>query len=50
MGSVFQRGSVWWLKYRANDRIIRESSGSAKEGDAKTLLKLREGRPRKAGP
>jgi integrase len=43
MGSVFQRGSVWWLKYRAHDRIIRESSGSPKESDAKTLLKLREG-------
>ena len=43
MGSVFQRGSVWWLKYRANDRLIRESSGSTKEGAAKTLLKLREG-------
>ena len=43
MGSVFQRGSVWWLKCRANDRLIRESSGSTKEGAAKTLLKLREG-------
>jgi integrase len=43
MGSVFQRGSVWWLKYRAHDRIICESSGSTKEGDAKTLLKMREG-------
>ena len=43
MGSVFQRGSVWWIKYRANDRIVRESSGSTKEGVAKRLLKVREG-------
>jgi hypothetical protein len=34
IGSVYQRGSVWWIKYRANDRPIRESSGSTKEGAA----------------
>jgi integrase len=50
MGSLYQRGSVWWLKYRANDRIIRESSGSTKEGDAKSLLKRREGASEEGRP
>jgi integrase len=43
MGMTYQRGAVWWVKYYRNGRPIRESSGSAKEGDAIQLLKIREG-------
>jgi len=28
MGSVYRRGSVYWLKYYQNGRAIRETSGS----------------------
>jgi len=39
-----QKGSAkWWIKCYRNGRPFRESSGSKKEGDAKRLLKLREG-------
>jgi integrase len=40
---LLQESPAWWLKYRANGRIIRESSGTEKEQEAKRLLKLREG-------
>lgn len=43
MGSVYQRGSIWWVKYYRNGRPIRESTGTDKETDAKRFLKLREG-------
>jgi integrase len=43
MGSLYQRGTVWWLKYRLHGRLVRESSGSPKEGEARTLLKQCEG-------
>ncbi len=54
MGSLFRpkyrdrdgtlkEASVWWLKYRANGRVIRESSGTSAEAEAKRLLKRREG-------
>ena len=43
MGMTYRRGAVWWVKYYRNGRPIRESSGSAKEGDAIQLLKIREG-------
>jgi len=42
-GSVFQRGEVWWFKYYRNGKAYRESSGSAKEIDARKLLKKRLG-------
>jgi hypothetical protein len=32
-----------WLKYRAGGRIVRQSSGTEKEKEAKKLLALREG-------
>lgn len=44
MGSLYRRGSVWWIKYYANGRPYRESSGSEREKDAKDLLKSREGK------
>lgn len=53
-GSIYQRrkkhpdGSVtilpnWWIKYRKNGQVFRESSGSEKYADAERLLKRRQG-------
>jgi len=41
-GTLIETGPYWVKYYRAG-RPMRESSGSEKEGDAKRLLKLREG-------
>ena len=43
MGSLYQRGNVWWIKYYRNGKSYRESTRSEKETYAKKLLKLREG-------
>jgi hypothetical protein len=43
MGSIFQRGNVWWIKYYRNGKPYRESTQSIKVSYAKRLLKLREG-------
>ena len=43
MGSIFQRGNVYWIKYYRNGKPYRESVKSKKEADAKRLLKKREG-------
>jgi hypothetical protein len=43
MGMIYQRGSTYWIKYYRNGKPYRESTQSTKEGDAKRLLKLREG-------
>ena len=43
MGSLYQRGNVWWIKYYRNGKPYRESTRSEKETYAKKLLKLREG-------
>ena len=43
MGMLYKRGAVWWIKYYRNGHGMRESSHSTKEGDARRLLKLREG-------
>lgn len=43
MGSIYKRGDIFWIKYYRNGRPLRESSGSEKETEAKTLLKMREG-------
>lgn len=43
MGAIYKRGNTYWLKYYRNGKPYRESSHSTKEGDAKKLLKLREG-------
>jgi integrase len=37
-------GAIWWCKYYANGRPIRESTGTEKETEAKRFLKAREGR------
>jgi integrase len=43
MGSIYLRGSTYWIKYYRNGKPYQESSRSKKEGDAKKLLKKREG-------
>jgi hypothetical protein len=43
MGRTFKRGSVWWVSYYHRGNEYRESSKSAKEADAKRLLKKRLG-------
>jgi integrase len=43
MGSIYKRGKVFWIKYYRSGKPYRESTGSHKEGDAKRLLKKREG-------
>ncbi len=43
MGSLFKRGSVWWVKYYKDGKPYRESTRSKKESDAKRFLRLREG-------
>jgi len=44
MGYLYKRGNVWWAKYYANGRPIRESTGSEKETEASRFLKAKEGR------
>jgi integrase len=43
MGMIYKRGKTFWIKYYRNGKPFYESSRSGKEGDAKRLLKLREG-------
>ena len=43
MGSIYQIGNTWWIKYYHNGKYYRESTKSTKETNAKRLLKLREG-------
>ena len=43
MGELKQRGQTWWIRYYRNGKRHEESSGSTKEGDARSLLRLREG-------
>ena len=43
MGSLYQRGNIWWVKYYRNSRPIRESTHSNKKMVARKLLERREG-------
>jgi integrase len=43
MGSIYQRGNTYWVKYYRNGKPYRESSHSDKETVAKRLLRIREG-------
>ena len=43
MGSLYQRGNIWWVKYYRNGRPIRESSQSAKKMVARKMIERREG-------
>ena len=47
MGSLYQRGHVWWAKYYEGGRPVRESTETAKEKEAREFLKLRGGRGRR---
>lgn len=43
MGTIYKRGENFWIKYYRAGKPYYESTRSQKEGDAKRLLKLREG-------
>jgi integrase len=43
MGSVYKRGSIFWIQYYKHGRCYRETTRSARESDAKRLLRKREG-------
>ena len=43
MGELRRRGKTWWIRYYRNGRRYEESSGSEKETDARSLLRMREG-------
>lgn len=43
MGMIYKRGNQYWIKFYRNGKSYRESSHSAKESDAKRLLRRREG-------
>jgi integrase len=43
MGSIYRRGNTWWVQYFVRGRRVRESSRSARESDARKLLKRRLG-------
>ncbi len=43
MGMIYKRGNKYWIKYYRNGKPYREPTKSAKEADAKRLLKKREG-------
>jgi integrase len=43
MGSLYQRGNTWWIKYYRQGKSFRESSGSTKKMVAKKLLARKEG-------
>lgn len=43
MGILYQRGSIWWLKYYRHGKPFYESSKSEKKMVAKKLLERREG-------
>ena len=40
---TLKESRVWWLKYRVDGRVIRESSETHKEAEARRLLRQREG-------
>jgi len=42
LGSVYQRGGVWWIAYYYAGELHRESSRSPREFDARALLKRRQ--------
>jgi integrase len=50
MGALKKRGNVWWIRYSRNGKRYEESSHSSKQGDARTLLQLREGDAARGAP
>ena len=49
MGTIYKRGNTLWIKYYRNGKPYQESTHSDKEGEAKKLLKNREGQSWRAG-
>jgi integrase len=43
VGSIYQRGKFWWIKYYSKGKPVYESSQSARVEDAERLLKKRLG-------
>jgi integrase len=43
LGSIYQRGTIYWIKYYRNGQPFRESSRSDSYEEAERLLKLRNG-------
>lgn len=43
MGELKKRGKVWWIRYYRNGKRYEASSGSTKQGEARSLLRRREG-------
>lgn len=43
MGCVYLRGKTYWIKYQDHGKPVMESAKTDKEGEAKKLLRLREG-------
>jgi hypothetical protein len=41
-GFLYQRGRIWWLRYRVNGKEYRESSGSTSSRKAEKLLAKRQ--------
>jgi hypothetical protein len=44
VGSLYQRGNVWWCKYYVGGRPVRVSTETTKEKEARAFLVDREGR------
>jgi len=47
LGTIYQRGRIWWIKYYVDGEPRFESSGSENKTDATNLLKKRLGKPQK---
>src|SRR5262249_12623093 len=43
VGSTYKRGQTWWIQYCHRGQVMRESSGSTVQADARALLKARLG-------
>lgn len=50
MGSVYKHGRVYWIKYYAQGRPIRENTRTDNHEAARTILKEREGRVGRGEP
>ncbi len=43
MGTLYQRGNVWWIQYYRNGRAFRESAKTPDKDTARDLLRIKEG-------
>lgn len=50
MGQLRQRGNAWWLRYYRDGRRFEQSAGKRSYGEARDLLKVREGDVAKGAP